>query len=455
MNKRYTKVFAAVTGLAMGAAVIAPFATEHDVLAKWLPWGQDKTVMAATVQNRAEANAEAAIPPAPKQDISEVVLQDADNNPVQVQVAETKPAKTVEIDAAESKILQQEVNTGKKVWMLNPVEVVRNNAAKYGFDKDKDRFTLMSQNHDLGSSRVLVQHVERYYLVTLTQPIGKGSGRIWQVQSIREVRVIEKSKPDVGTGVIGLDYEKVIAWQQNVDEGRELWRLDPLSVAREEGKRFGFTTSDKYTIVKHYSSTKLARHGEIHVQVEHKNQTYTMILVRPLGSDDGAIWTIYSVSGRTPVETPVQDGKVLFSSDQFKDWKWQRTQYLKDMAFTTVVDYEAQRKQETRIPESILANVKNIDYGRKVVVFAYLGEAPGGGHDIGIEKVSIKGNNMTVQVRAKSPRPGQPVTMMLTHPYDFVTIDRSIVDIWGGVNISFVDENGKVLSQNKLTISHR
>jgi len=85
---------------------------------------------------------------------------------------------------------------------------------------------------------------------------------------------------------------------------------------------------------------------------------------------------------------------------------------------------------------------------------AYLGSSPGG-YGIGIEKVTMSGNNMTVLVRTKSPRPGDMVTMMLTYPSDFVLIDRNVVDIWGGVNVTFVDQQGHVLSKNKLTITHR
>lgn len=46
-------------------------------------------------------------------------------------------------------------------------------------------------------------------------------------------------------------------------------------------------------------------------------------------------------------------------------------------------------------------------------------------------------------------------TMILTNPSDFVTIDRSVVDVPGGVNVTFVDQKGQVLSNNRIIIEHR
>ena len=458
MAIRYKKIIAAVAGVALSAVIASPLLPDQVVLAKWLPWSQGKTTVAhstvevvddvETVDKAVKAESNAPVGQVDR----EVVVADHEGKPVRVEVTSQKTVQAVAVDETESNALQAEVNAGKKHWLLNPVDVVRNNAKKYGFDATKDSFTLMNQQGEAGLSRILVRHGERYYMVTLAQPVGSGNNKIWQVKSLREVRVVEKDTPDVGAGVIGLNYDKVINWQQNVDEGRELWRLDPLSVAREEGKAYGFTSADSFSIVKHYASTTLARHGEIHVQVKQQGKDYTMILVRPLGSDEGAIWTTYRVSGIGKVEQPPTTGKVLFSTDTFSGWNWRVNQYLPDMAFTTIVDYKAQL---LRIPASLLEKVKDIDYRKQVVLFAYLGAAPSGGYGIGIEKVSINANNLTVQVRTNSPRPGQAVTLAITHPSDFVTLDRQIVDIWGGVNVSFVDEKGTVLSKTKLVISHR
>lgn len=458
MNKRYIKVIAAVAGIALSAAAAAPFMPDY-AFAKRLPAGQETTMLAQPLAAAGEQAASAAVLTEPDRDKktveAEADVAAPDGKSVRVEVASEKPAKPVAVDEQETKTLQAQADAGHKQWLLNPVDVVRKNASAYGFDANADSFSLMNQSK-AGYHRVLVKHDKRYYIVTLTQRAGHGSKGIWQVQSIQEVRVIEKDQPDVGRGIVGLNYAKVLVWQQNVDAGREQWRLDPLAVAREEGKAYGFTAGDSFTIIKRYASTSLARHGEIHVRVNHDGRDYTMILVRPFGSDDGAIWTVYRVSGMgSGDEQPNNAGKVLFQSEKYTDWQWFKKQYLNDMAFATIVDYNAQLKQDSRIPEFVLSKAKDIDYSQKVVLFAYLGTAPGGGYGIGIEKVSMRNNVMTVQVRTRSPRPGQPVTMMIAHPADFVVIDRSAVDIWGGVTIKFIDQDDNELSTNRIVISHR
>ncbi|HWR42569.1 protease complex subunit PrcB family protein [Sporomusa sp.] len=276
-----------------------------------------------------------------------------------------------------------------------------------------------------------------------------------QAGIIKTIIVSSPNKVDVGPGVAYLDYAKVIKWQQNVDAGYERWRLDPLQVAHKEGKNYGFTDKDTFTIVKRLAQSELSRHGEIHVKVTHNGKDYTMILVKPFGGGD-AIWTTYKVVGQYRPAPPAQTtGKTLFSTDKYADWSWHKERYLKDMAFATVVDYNSQLNQDKRIPENVLSKVKDIDYNKKVVLFAYLGTAPSGGYGVGIEKVVMNGNKMTVTVHTKSPRAGSAVTLAITQPSDYVVLDKTIFDIWGGVDITFVDQNGKVLSKNKLTISHR
>lgn len=112
-------------------------------------------------------------------------------------------------------------------------------------------------------------------------------------------------------------------------------------------------------------------------------------------------------------------------------------------------------KQDPRIPQSVLKKVQDVDYNNKVVLFAYLGTAPTGGYGIGIEKITMQANKMTVTVHTKSPEANSMVTMAATRPADYIALDRAIFDIWGGVDISFVDQTGRVLSKNKVTISHR
>lgn len=468
MNK-HKKIMATIITFTLIAAVAVPLVIPNTAAAKW--FSRTKT-MKAPVEAALGATAAKAIEAdrpsdeqTPEADVRDAVVAAGDGTVEKIQIVETvaeaKQTVTVAVDAKAAQELQSQADHGQYAWMLLPLEVVRHNADKYGFS-DKDTFTLLSQTYKgasgTGEAQVLVGHNDKYYRVYLTQPNGGGAKRIWVVSAISEVKVVKTSPkhPDVGPGVEGLDYSKVLKWQQNVDEGRELWRLDPLQVARNEGKDYGFTDKAVFTVVKRVNSSAIARHGQIDVEVQQNGKTYTMILVRPFGSDDGAIWTVYSVTGVGKPDPQPQPSKVLFETDKYAAWKWykEQGQYPRDMAFATIVDYDAQLKNDERIPEYVLEQVKNVDYSRKAVLLAYLGTAPSGGYDIGIEKVTMTGNNITVQVQTKSPAPKDMVTMVISHPADYITIDRSIVDIWGGVNVTFVDQYGKVLSKNKLVISH-
>lgn len=470
MNKKYKAIVSVIAGATILAGVILPVAMSEQtkVYAKWFnktgsqEYREEDKAVTELYESQPKDQKDDKIP-------AEVIVSTKDGKTERVVIQSEQAAViAVAIDKAVTEALQEAVGKGDKVWLLDPVKVIQNNAATYGFDADHDSFTLVSEVYKseksgTGEASVLVKHGDKYYLVRLTQPTGSGATKIWQISSIKEVKVktsVENSKDnkvDIGPGVEGLDYDKVVRWQQNVDAGRELWRLDPLKVAKMEGKSYGFNDNDTYTIIRKLNSSTIARHGQIDIEVNHDGKLYTMILVRPFGGGD-AIWTTYKVIGQkppvtTPAPTPTEI--VLFQVfDKFYGWKWQKGSYPKDMAFATVVDYEGQLKNDNRIPEAALLKLKDVDFSKKVALVAYLGSSSGG-YGIGVEKVTMSGNNMTVLVRTKSPRPGDMVTMMLTYPSDFVLIDRNVVDIWGGVNVTFVDQQGQVLSKNKLTITHR
>lgn len=466
MNKQYIKMIAAISGLAAVFAITVPLAMPNTATAKLFSWthaakvqpADDAPDVPADVTEADQQAAQEAVP-------AETVVTTADGSLERVQIVdiETTQQTKVVVDKKISAEMQVQADNGQEAWMLDPLEVVRHNAGKYGFSA-KDTFTLISKVYQgrsgTGEAYVLVGHGSKYYQVRLTQPNGPGDNKVWVISGIAEAKVIKKTstskRPDVGPGVEGLDYSKVIKWQQNVDEGREMWRLDPLQAARMEGKQYGFTDQAVFTMVKQVSSSSIARHGQIDFKVEQNGKTYTMILVRPFGSDEGAIWTVYSVTGKDKPNPQPDASKVLFETNKYEGWKWHKGkgQYPHDIAFATIADYEFQLKHDERIPEFALKRVKDIDYTKNVVLFAYLGTAPSGGYGIGIEKVTMTGNQVTVKVRTRNPAPGEMVTMAITHPADYVLLDRKVVDLWGGVNVTFIDQNGVVLSKNKLVVNH-
>ncbi|MDF2569436.1 MAG: hypothetical protein K0R55_1040 [Sporomusa sp.] len=397
INKKHIKMISAITGLAVITAATSLAAQPEQVAAKWLDWTRP------------------------------VVTE----NSVPVAHVSTQVLEQAAAEITEAVLSENEVS---RVLGSNVEGTITQGTAKKIVTNDKPAGALKDTAVQAGVVETI-----------LKIPVSASWGGFGH------------NKIDVGPGVANLDYAKVIKWQQNVDAGYERWRLDPMQVARIEGKKYGFTDKDTFTIIKRLDKSELARHGEIHVKVTHSGKDYTMILVKPFGGGD-AIWTTYRVVGQVkPVPAPPaqNDGKTLFSTDKYADWNWTKGSYLKDMAFATVVDYGFQLKQDKRIPENVLNKVKEINYANKVVLFAYLGTAPSGGYGIGIEKVTMNANKMTVTVHTLSPRPGAPVTMAMTQPSDYVVLDKAIFDIWGGVDLTFVDQKGQVLSKNKLTISHR
>lgn len=465
MLNKNSKITYSIAALAFLAGALVTLAMPDEAAAKWLSLTQHYERRIEAVAHAEPAPAAAQTAEAESGDAAatveasgEAAVTTADGTTARVIIeGAADETRVIKIDKGEAAKLQAEVVAGHQPWLLDPVQAVRKSAAEYGFSAAKDTFTLVSQLYKgersgTGEAQVLVGHDGRFYLVKLIQPAGPGAHNIWQIAAVREVRaVVRDQKPDVGPGVEGLDYDKVIKWQQAVDEGRDQWRLDPLEVAKREGKAYyGFSDADTFTVIRKHSATPIARHGQVDVAVKHGDKVYTMIIVRPFGGG-GAIWTTYRVDKPDPVPQP--SGKVIFKTDRYDGWDWYKGDYPRDMAMTVIVGYAAQAEKESRIPAAVLARAKDVDYNEKVVLFAYLGS--GGGADaIGIEKVTVAGNSMTVQVRTRSVKPGEMETKNLTTPSDFVAIDRKYIDVWGGVNVTFVDQYGQVLGKAKASVNH-
>lgn len=457
MNSKMKKIASFAAGAAILTAATMPVFMPERVAAaaKWVNLRPSISTETKVEANDSSNDVELTTP-TEKEVVGGVVFlnKDGESNRIIIEEKENEKAIAVAVDEELVAKRQQAVDAGEQTWLLDPVEVVRNDAEKFGFDAQNDSITLVSPvEQAVGRKKVLVSHGTKYYVVELMQPTGASGNKIWQIVSIREVKATATHthhKPDVGLGVEGLNYDKVIRWQQNVDEGRELWRLDPMQVAKIEGENYGFTELDTFTIVKKQSSGAISRHGEIDFEVNHQGKKYSMILVKPFGGTD-AIWTTYKAELIDNVpELPVKT-KILFETSKYEDWKFYNSQYPQDMFFATIVNSNGQLAYDNRVSENIINKFKSPEFNNKLILFANMG-ASSAKSDIGIEKVTLHGNTMTVYVHTKSPRPDEIITMNIIYPNDYVAIDSSILRERGTMNITFVDQNGKVLSKNKLTI---
>ncbi|AJQ28554.1 hypothetical protein [Pelosinus fermentans] len=257
-------------------------------------------------------------------------------------------------------------------------------------------------------------------------------------------------KAYIGAGVEGLDYEKMIKWQQNVDEGRELWRIDPMQVARVEGKKYGFTEQDGFSIVKILRSSSISRYGQIDVEILRQGKIHTMTLVKPFAQRD-TIWTTYKVDGTLASSDKSVKTKVLFKTNKYKDWKFYRSEYPQEMFFAAIDNHNGRLNYNNGIAKEIVNQFKGSKFTNKLILFANMG-ASSAQSDIGIEKVIVSGKNMTVYVHTKSPRPDQFITMNIIYPDDYVAIDRSLIEGQGTMKITFIDQNGTIIGKDKLKI---
>lgn len=98
---------------------------------------------------------------------------------------------------------------------------------------------------------------------------------------------------------VHLDRERQ-AWLQGLaDAGREVWRRDPLEVARREGRMFGLRLSDGFRLRAVEEAPPRAGlrpgAGRATVEVAHEGEKYEIALVQPVRPGDRGIWAIESV----------------------------------------------------------------------------------------------------------------------------------------------------------------
>ena len=97
------------------------------------------------------------------------------------------------------------------------------------------------------------------------------------------------------------------------------------------------------------------------------------------------------------------------------------------------------------------AYMANVDFSHQIVVYAHLGTVDSTGYGIGIEKITQIGNDLTVNVRTKSPRLNENVTT--TKGYDYIAIERSLFDPRRPIRVTFVNPNHATLTPYNITVN--
>lgn len=332
---------------------------------------------------------------------------------------------------------------------VSPATVAKAKAPALGLNSQTDTFVHIGDKD--GKSEILVSHGEQKYILTLAFIPGKG----WVLVSSREVVDTVKPSNKIITGTVKLDTQKLSDLQKLVDYGYQTWRLNPLQVAKIQGQAFGFSRyDDSFELMP--SILIYRERGEANVLVKHGKKYYQIHLVQPFGNTKDKIWTIASVKetnadGSTiPEPNPVYG--TIYTNSLLDNWTWSKGRLPRDMAFTAVIDLDYQRKKDTRFRSDIWDIVSSYDHKNNVLLLAYLGAMPTGGYDIGVKKVSVNGQEVTIQVALKSPAHNTSVTTATTYPFDVVPIPKNKLPLHKEVTFKFVDTKGNLLTTVKASI---
>lgn len=99
----------------------------------------------------------------------------------------------------------------------------------------------------------------------------------------------------VVTYPVFIDPERSKWLQGLVDKGEQQWRLDPLEVARLEGRMAGFSLSDEFKLLSRKDVGGGSGTGAAEVEATHDGKKYIIQLIQPLGPGEKKIWAINSV----------------------------------------------------------------------------------------------------------------------------------------------------------------
>lgn len=300
----------------------------------------------------------------------------------------------------------------------SPVDVARAHASEYGFDANRDRFSLQWRGDKEAIVMVRTEDGTQYKM-----SLEKGRDNEWTVTNVREVD--RDTTPTTNN--------------------------DPVRVVKENAASFGFDADTD-----HFSLLSM-ENGKAIVQVRTSGQTFKVDLVRHSGR-----WEITTIRGignmrypatytpasmfryhtplPVPVVIPTEQTTTIYETDNYRDWSWNQTLYPRDMSMGVVINVSQLVGSAIFIPDHVRDQIRNVDIDRELVLFAYLGSAPSQGYGIAIEKVAQNGNNLYVTVAAKSPladEKAQPSKLD-----DYILVNRAQLDFGQPISVIFIDRNG-------------
>lgn len=84
-------------------------------------------------------------------------------------------------------------------------------------------------------------------------------------------------------------------WQSMADQGKEIWRLDPLQAAKQMGLDYGFVTSDPFSLIE--SSASANQKTKV-IDASHQGKGYTLTMRQPGTEGAKGIWIIDKIEAK-------------------------------------------------------------------------------------------------------------------------------------------------------------
>jgi hypothetical protein len=261
-------------------------------------------------------------------------------------------------------------------------------------------------------------------------------------------KVLASSNPDTSQSDVAKDWS-------------DTRKMDPVRTVKENAYTYGFNPlRDRFTLLDH-SATKAT------VEVKTSGQTFKVNLVKGHGSNQWQITAIRGIGSskypatytpasffKRPTTGPVvitpTTPQTLYQSNDFREWTWYNSSYPHDMTFGALIE-DPRLRGNNVVPQDIINQMKHVDFRHQLVVYAHLGTVDSSGYGIGIEKITQTGNDLTVTVRAKSPRFTESVTT--TKGYDYIAMERSLFDSRRPIRVTFINQNHTTLNNYSIMVN--
>lgn len=153
--------------------------------------------------------------------------------------------------------------------------------------KKEYEISLIYKNESLGDERI-------YYQLELLNDNWVLSGV--RIKENNETDNENSAQEDIQAGNISNNSLELESQQLAVDDGNDLWRLDPHEVAKREGGVYGFNQhEDIYTLISKIDVGDYSGTGEATVEISHSGVLYIVQLIQPIKQSDEGIWALNSI----------------------------------------------------------------------------------------------------------------------------------------------------------------